>query len=311
MAHGGPDSLDDIEPFLGHIVKHRTGRPASPELVAIVKDRYAQIGGRSPLLTVTHAQAEALQQALNRETDRFRVYVGMRHWTPFIRETLRQIIDDKPDHLVAISMAPQYSRMSVGAYIQAARDALSDLKNGFSVSFVEHWHRQPLLLDGFSKKVREAMNAYPEPIRESIFLLFTAHSLPESILKDNDPYPVHLRETMEGVVKRLGTLMGADRYGFAYQSQGMTGATWLGPDVMDVVAKIASEGGPATASKRPLLIAPIGFVADHVEILYDIDIDYKKRAEAQGVMVQRIESLNATPLLIQALAATVYANLPV
>jgi ferrochelatase len=121
---------------------------------------------------------------------------------------------------------------------------------------------------------------------------------------------------MEGVIKRLGSLVGPDQYSFAYQSQGMTGATWLGPDVMEIVSKIASEDGPATAGgsatgeKRHLLIAPIGFVADHVEILYDIDIDYKKRANEQGVTVQRIESLNATPLLIQSLAATVYANLP-
>ncbi len=301
MAHGGPDCLDDIEPFLAHIVKHRTGAPPSKELVEIVKGRYAQIGGRSPLLEVTTAQATALQSALNKQTDRFSVYVGMRHWSPFIQETMQQIINDKPDHLVAISMAPQYSRMSVGAYIKSAKEALSDLKNSLSVSFVESWHTQPLLLDAFSKKVKEAILSYPESVTPS--LLFTAHSLPTSILAENDSYPIHLQETMEGVVNRLE--VAPDQYSFAYQSQGMSGGSWLGPDVMEIVAKMAADG------KKDLLISPIGFVADHVEILYDIDIDYKKRAEAQGVSIRRIESLNATPLLISALAATVHAHLPI
>ncbi len=303
MAHGGPDTLDDIEPFLTHIMSHRTTVPPSPELVATVKGRYALIGGRSPLLEITTQQAAALEKELNKRNDRFRVYVGMRHWSPFIKDTIRQIINDKPDHLIGISMAPQHSKMSVGAYIQVAKEGLacgggSDLP----VSFVTHWHHQPLLLDAFSKKIKEGILTFPEQDRPKVLLLFTAHSLPEKILAENDSYPTHLQETATGIMKRLGSLFSEGQWQFAYQSQGMSGGRWLGPTVEDVLNKVGLSH---------ILIAPIGFVADHVEILYDVDILYKEIAEKKGITLKRIASLNATPLFIQALAATVHAHLPI
>lgn len=304
MAHGGPDSLDDIEPFLGHIMGGHTSRPPSPEIVATVKSRYAMIGGRSPLLEITRQQANALELELNKKMNRFSVYVGMRHWTPFIHNTIQQVIGDQPAHLVAISMAPQYSKMSVGAYIQKAKEALSrEGGESLPTTFVQHWHTQPLLLDAFSKKVREGL--LTDPDQDSVFLLFTAHSLPESIRAENDSYPTHLQETVDGVVKRLGSLLAPDQWRFAYQSQGMRGGVWLGPDVAEVLATIAAEG-----RWKKVLIAPIGFVADHVEILYDIDILYKEIAEKKGITLRRIESLNVTPLFIQALAAVVHTHLP-
>jgi len=305
MAHGGPDSLDDIEPFLGHIMGGRGSSP-SPEIVATVKARYELIGGRSPLLAITTQQATALEQYLNQKTDRFTVYVGMRHWSPFIQETIQQIIKDKPSRLITISMAPQYSTMSVGAYIQAAQKGLISEGGGdIPATFVQHWHNQPLLLDAFSKKVKEGLSTYPEEDRASVFLLFTAHSLPESILADNDPYPVHLQETVDGVIKRLGPLLSPDQWQFAYQSQGMRGGVWLGPTVEAVLSTIEAAG-----RWKKVLIAPIGFIADHVEILYDIDILYKEIADKKGINLRRMESLNATPLFIQALAATVHTHLP-
>lgn len=300
MAHGGPDSLDDIEPFLGHIMK---GRVPSAEMIATVKDRYRQIGAKSPLLAITNQQAAALEAALNARGGKFRVYVGMRHWSPYIKDTVREILNEKPSHLVAISMAPQYARMSVGAYIEAVRGALSDLGGtGLSASFVPHWHTQPLLLDAFSKKVKSRIAAYSEPIRSSVSLVFTAHSLPESILAEGDPYPTHLQETMDGVVARLGALLPPQNISFAYQSRGMSGGKWLGPDMEDVIKNMADH--------RAILMAPIGFVADHVEILYDIDIYYKEMAKLKGITLDRIESLNTSPLFIHALAAVVHANLP-
>ena len=306
MAHGGPDSLDDIEPFLGHIMGGRTGAPPSQEIVATVKSRYAMIGGRSPLLEITTRQAAALEKELNKKADRFSVSVGMRHWSPFIKETLQQIIQNKPVSLVAISMAPQYSKMSVGAYIQKAKEALADACGShLPVAFVEHWHTQPLLLDAFAKKVREGFLTYPEDERGSVFILFTAHSLPESIRAEGDSYPTHLQETVDGVVKRLGSLLSSDQWRFAYQSQGMRGGVWLGPDVSEVLTELSADG-----RWKRILVAPIGFVADHVEILYDIDILYKEMAEKKGIALQRIESLNVTPLFIQALAATVHTHLP-
>lgn len=306
MAHGGPDSLDDIAPFLGHIMGGRGSTLPSPEIIATVKSRYAMIGGRSPLLEITTQQAAALSKELNKKTDRFSVYVGMRHWTPFIKETIQQIIMDKPESLVAISMAPQYAKMSVGAYIQKAKEALASAGGGdISTAFVEDWHNQPLLLDAFSKKVREGLLTYPEEDRASVFLLFTAHSLPESIRAENDPYPTHLQETVDGIVKRLGSLLSQDQWQFCYQSQGMRGGVWLGPTVEAVLARLEAQG-----RWKKILIAPIGFVADHVEILYDIDILYKEIAEKKGIALQRIESLNVTPLFIQSLAATVHTHLP-
>jgi len=306
MAHGGPDSLDDIEPFLGHIMGERGGASPSPEIIATVKSRYQLIGGRSPLLEITTQQAMALENELNKKADRFAVYVGMRHWSPFIKETIQQIIHDKPDYLVAISMAPQYSKMSVGAYIEAAQKALlSEGGADIPFTFVKHWHNQPLLLDAFSKKVKERLLTYSEADRADVFILFTAHSLPESIRADNDPYPTHLQETVDDVVKRLGSLVSQDQWQFAYQSQGMRGGVWLGPPVEDVLATLKAAG-----RWKQVLVAPIGFIADHVEILYDIDILYKEIAEKKGIALRRIESLNVTPLFIQALAATVHTHLP-
>jgi ferrochelatase len=306
MAHGGPDSLDDIEPFLGYIMGGHGAQP-SPEIIAAVKSRYQLIGGRSPLLEITTQQAAALEKELNKKTDRFSVYVGMRHWSPFIKDTLREIIMDKPEYLVAISMAPQYSKMSVGAYIEAAQKALLSEGGGdIPATFVRHWHNQPLLLDAFSKKVKEGLLAYPEADRADLFILFTAHSLPESIRADHDPYPTHLQETVDGVVKRLGSLVSPDQWRFAYQSQGMRGGVWLGPPVEEIFSAIEAAG-----RWKKILVAPIGFIADHVEILYDIDILYKGIAEKKGIQLRRTESLNVTPLFIQALAATVHTHLPI
>ncbi|MEK7702920.1 MAG: ferrochelatase [Nitrospirota bacterium] len=300
MAHGGPDALDDIEPFLGHIMK---GRVPSPEIVAIVKDRYRQIGGKSPLLTITRQQAEALEAELNHKTDAFRVYVGMRHWTPYIKDTLSSILDANPSCLVAISMAPQYSRLSVGAYIEAAKVGLYDLGGAVPVSFVRDWHTEPLLLDAFAKKLKKRLLEYSEAVREKVQVVFTAHSLPESIVAEGDLYPTHLQETMSGIVKRLGALLAPENIRFAYQSRGMSGGKWLGPDMEDVI-----KGATAPAH---ILMVPIGFISDHVEILYDIDILYKEMAKERGIELTRIESLNDSPLFISALAAVVHAHLPV
>ncbi len=320
MAHGGPDSLDDIEPFLRHIMKERV---PSPEVVAQIKERYRLIGGKSPLLEITRQQAAALDAELNKRAPRFQVYIGMRHWSPFIKDTVQQILQDQPAHLIAISLAPHYSKLSVGAYIQALKTAIADLcvlsvptskyfpkvmiTDDFSAAgsnlpttFVETWYDQPLLLDAFAKKVKEALAAYPEATRASVPILFTAHSLPERILAEGDPYPKELAATVAGIVQRLGPV----DHRFAYQSRGMIPGKWLGPEVDEVLNEMASRG------ERHLLIAPVGFVCDHVEILYDIDILYKQTAKEKGIELRRTESLNASPLFIQSLAAVVHAHLP-
>lgn len=298
MAHGGPDSLDDVEPILRHIMKERV---PSPDVIAQIKERYRLIGGKSPLLEIAQLQARALEAELNKKSPRFKVYIGMRHWTPFIKETVKQIIDDAPRQLIAISLAPQYSKLSVGAYIQTLKSALADAGSDLPVTAVERWHDQPLLLDAFAKKVKESLADYPEALRSTVPVLFTAHSLPERILAEGDPYPKELEETVAGIVKRLGPVSSR----FAYQSRGMSPGKWLGPEVDDVLSDLASKG------ERDILIAPVGFVSDHVEILYDIDILYKQTAQSKGIALRRTESLNASPLFIQALAAVVHANLPI
>ncbi len=298
MAHGGPDSLDDVEPILRHIMKERV---PSPEVIALIKERYRLIGGKSPLLEIAQQQAKALEAELNKRSPRFHVYVGMRHWTPFIKEAVKQILDDAPRHLIAISLAPQYSKLSVGAYIQTLKTALSDAGSDLPVTAVESWHDQPLLLDAFAKKVKEALAGYPDEIRSAVQILFTAHSLPERILSEGDPYPGELEGTVAGIVNRLGPVSSR----FAYQSRGMSPGKWLGPEVDDVLNDLASQG------ERDLLVVPVGFVSDHVEILYDIDILYKDTARSKGIELRRTESLNASPLFIQALAAVVHAHLPI
>jgi len=298
MAHGGPDSLDDVEPILRHIMKERV---PSPEIIAQIKERYRLIGGKSPLLEIARQQAHALELELNKKSSRFKVYVGMRHWTPFIKEAVKQLVDDPPRHLVAVSLAPQYSKLSVGAYIQTLKSALADAGSTLPVTAVESWHDQPLLLDAFAKKVKEALAGYPDEIRSKVPVLFTAHSLPERILAEGDPYPKELEGTVAGIVKRLGLTS----YRFAYQSRGMSPGKWLGPEVDDVINDLASKG------ERDLLVVPVGFVSDHVEILYDVDILYKNTARSKGIELRRTESLNASPLFIQALAAVVHAHLPI
>ncbi len=319
MAYGGPDSLADVEPYLLDV---RGGRPASPELVVAVRERYRLIGGRSPLLDLTRQQAAALESALNAEMLRpaphdrfayrhpfaalragseqsershFRVYVGMRHWHPYIHETLAQMAADGIRRLVAIPMAPHYSRLSVGAYIQKVEEARAALSTPLSVTYVESWHDEPLYLAALVEKVRVALARFPQDVRGQVPIIFSAHSLPQRILAEGDPYPQELLETVWGVVRQLEPVS----WRFAYQSAGGTPEPWLGPDVSAVLGDLATTG------HRHVLIAPIGFVCDHVEVLYDVDIQYRQQAQALGLHLERTESLNTSPLLIQALARLV------
>lgn len=305
MAYGGPASLDDVEPYLLDV---RGGRPTSPELVAEIKERYRRIGGRSPLLEITRAQAHALETRLNSDGRNFRVYVGMRHWHPYIREAVTQIIADKIAHVVALCMAPHYSRMSVGAYFEKLRAAQSELGAALDITFIESWHDHPLLIRAIVEQVQAALKRFPPssstplPVgegRDDVQIVFTAHSLPERILREGDPYDTQLRETARALAARLGLA----QWRFCYQSAGRSGEPWLGPPVEKVVVELADAG------QKNILVVPIGFVADHVEVLYDIDIEVKRLAEARGARLERTESLNTSPTLIEALADIVKSKL--
>ena len=277
MAYGGPDSLDDIDPYLLDV---RGGRPVSPQFAKEIHGRYALIGGRSPLKERTMAQAEALSKVMGRP-----VYVGMRHWKPYIAETLDAMRADGITHVTALAMAPQYSRMSVGAYRARVEESQQDIV----VKFVDSWHDHPLFLEAVAHRVRDAINGgKPE-------VIFTAHSLPERILRDGDPYHNEFLAGAEAVAR----LTGLSGYRWAYQSAGSTGEKWLGPEVRDVLNELRDEGA------REVLIVPIGFVCDHVEVLYDVDVLYRGHAEALGMKLTRTESLNDSPAFIRALAAIV------
>lgn len=282
VAYGAPLSLEDVEPYLLDV---RGGRPTSPEMVAAFRERYAAIGGRSPLLERTEAQALALAHALGDGTP---VYVGMRHWHPFIADTFEEIRSDGVERVVALALAPHFSTMSIGAYQRKIDDGRGDVE----VELVREWNRHPGFLDAVARHVRLGLEQFDLSIRDDVHILYTAHSLPERILDDDDPYVEQLKASVAGVAARIG-----DRHHhFAFQSAGQSGGPWLGPDAADVIASLAESG------TRHILVCPIGFVSDHLEVLYDVDIEYRRLAEDLGVELHRTPSLNDAPELVGALA---------
>lgn len=290
MAYGSPNSLEEVEPYFTHI---RGGRRPPPEAVEELRERYRRIGGRSGLLETTLAQAQGLETALNAISigQRWRVWVGMKHWKPFIDEAVSAIAQTGVERVICIAIAPHYSRMSVGSYIHAARSALE--KRGLEdlAVFVERWGSHPLFLRGMAAQVRKALEGWPA---EETFTLFTAHSLPERIRTWGDPYERELLESAAGVA-RVG---GLEHWGFAFQSASHTGEPWLGPDLLDVLAQVAQEGRFSR-----VLVCPIGFVSDNLETLYDLDIEARAHAERLGLAFRRVPCLNASPFLVDCLMA--------
>ncbi len=299
MAYGGPNSLDDIEEYLLDI---RGGRHTPRELVEEIRERYAAIGGKSPLLEITRAQAAALEKRLNELSDgsEYRVYVGMRHWYPYIKEAVAQIVEDGIVRVVALCMAPHYSRMSVGAYFRKVQEAQEDLGAKLNVTCVESWYDHPLFLQAIAERVRAGLQKFPPEARDDVKVVFTAHSLPAAVVEQGDPYDKQLRETARGVAELLGDI----DWLFSYQSAGASNAKWLGPRIEDVIVELAEAG------HKNILVAPIGFVADHVEVLYDIDIEARHTAGLAGARLERTESMNVTPLFIEALADIVRQHVP-
>jgi len=285
MAYGGPNSLEEVEPYLLDV---RGNRPTSQEIIHEVRERYRQIGGRSPILERTCDQANALEEALNERGQNFKVFVGMRHWHPFIDQALAEMPAAGIKKVVGLVMAPHYSRLSIGAYFKKIQAAGSSLE----IAPVERWHLLPGYLDALAGRVQSALQRFPADVRDKVPVIFTAHSLPERILEWNDPYADELNATVVELAKRLG----ANPYEFAFQSAAISNDPWLGPDAGEVIQRLASEG------RKHVLIAPIGFVCEHVEVLFDVDIVYKGQAESLGMQLERIEMLNTAPQMINGLA---------
>lgn len=288
MAYGGPDKLEDVAPYLMDV---RGGRSTSPAVVAEVRERYREIGGRSPILERTLAQASGLQDALDPEQKAFRLYTGMRHWHPYIKDVLAVMVSDGVDRAIGLVMAPHYSRMSVGVYYKKVDEAQSPIV----MRQIEQWHLLSGYLDTLAEYIRDALLRFPTEVRASVPIVFTAHSLPERILTWNDPYPKQLSATVVAVIERIGSC----QHYFAYQSAAMTPEPWLGPDISQVIGQLAEQG------HKHALIAPIGFVCEHVEILYDIDVVLQKQAHTLSLHLERIEMLNTAPAMINGLASLV------
>jgi ferrochelatase len=300
MAYGTPDSPGEVAAYYTHI---RGGRAPSAEAVKKLQRRYEIVGGRTPLLEITNAVRDGLERELNVGAsldDRYRVYVGMKHWHPFIRDVVQRMAEDGVTDLLALALAPHYSRMSVGGYHSAVTDALSSLRNPIAAHMVNSWHLHPGFISLIADRVRGTLDAWPVPDRASVVTIFSAHSLPERIRDWNDPYEQLLLETCHAVAARAGV----DNWRFAWQSAGETGEPWLGPDIGEMIADLQHDG------VRHVLSAPIGFVSDHLEILYDIDYEAQRRAEAYGVTLRRIPMPNADPAFIAVLASVVSEAAP-
>ena len=285
MAYGGPNSLDEVEPYLLDV---RGYRPTSPEIIHEVRERYREIGGHSPILEQTREQSSALESALNMNGQEFKAFVGMRHWHPYIKDTLTEMQAQGIQHAVGLVMAPHYSRMSIEAYFKKIAEAGSPIE----VAPILEWHLLPGYIDALVKRVCATMERFPADVRSQIPIIFSAHSLPERILEWNDPYPDQLRATVDAVIQRLGD----QPHDFAFQSAAISNEPWLGPDVSALIERYAKQG------QRNIISCPIGFVCEHVEVLYDIDIVYQKLAKSLGVRLERIEMVHTAPQMIAGLA---------
>ena len=304
LAHGAPDNLEDIPEFLLNV---RGGRPLPAVAVKEIMDRYEKIGGGSPLLRLTNLQACGLSTALNSRNGlqpqakdgSIPVFVGMRNWKPSIGDSVRHLAALGVRKIIAICLAPQNSRTSIGLYRERLREALERTAPVIPVDFVESWHDNPLLIAAFQEKISRALSQMEVEAGSAVPLILTAHSVPVRTIQAGDPYERQVRETATRVAEGLGL----KDWRVAFQSQGMTEEPWIGPTVELQIDRIAEAG------HRHVLICPVGFVSDHLEILYDIDVVFKEYGASRGIIVHRTESLNDSPLFVRSLETLVRSRL--
>ena len=290
MAYGTPDTADDVESYFTHI---RGGRRPSAEAVSKLRRRYEIVGGRTPLLDITMRLRDEVERELNASAKpkRFGVYVGMRHWKPFIADTVAHMRTSGVEEIVGIALAPHYSRLSVGAYRAALDEALAAAP--LPVRFVESWHVHPQFVELVAERIAMTLRSWSAPDRERVVTLFSAHSLPERIREWNDPYERQLLESCHAVAQRARI----DNWRFAWQSAGDTGEPWLGPDIVSTLRQLHGDG------VRDVLSVPVGFVSDHLEVLYDIDYEARQTAEELGMTLRRAPMPNADPAFARTIAA--------
>jgi protoporphyrin/coproporphyrin ferrochelatase len=296
MAYGTPNTKEEILPYYTDI---RRGKPPTPEQLAELTGRYEAIGGVGRLNQISIDQTQGvlceLAGAGLEDGVRYKVYGANRHWHPFIGEVVKQMAADGITQAVAIVLAPQGSKMSSGAYFERVDAANAELGNPIAFKQVFSWHLEPAFIEAEALKVTEAVAKFPEISRDRLPVIFSCHSLPERILTWNDPYPTHLREMGQAIAERTGL----KNVHYAYQSAGRTPEPWLGPDVRAKVRELAAAG------EKSVLVCSVGFISDHLEVLYDLDIELKQEAEQLGVHLERMGMLNDHPLLSQALAGVI------
>ncbi|MEW6087513.1 MAG: ferrochelatase [bacterium] len=288
LAFGGPVSSEEVEPF----IKNVTGGEIAPDKIQMVLERYKKIGGKSPLLEITQKQADLLQEMLNQNENRFLVFVGMRYWRPFIADTLKTIISNEIEKIIVLPMTPYYSRASTGGYYNDFLKSLSQSDKKADYIFIKNWHDHPLFIKAFTESIIEQKNKF---LNKDPEIIFSAHSIPEKFINEGDPYVSQIKETIEAVLKNTGLA----RWHLAFQSRGLSSMEWIGPEVSYVLEKIKNT------NKKDVLLVPIGFISDHIETLYDIDILYKNEASRLGLNFRRVPSLNTNPTFIKSLEGLV------
>ena len=294
MAYGGPASLDEIPGYLADI---RHGRPTSRDVVDEITENYRAIGGSSPLLAVSRRQLEALAAELG---EGFRCYLGMRHWSPWIEDVVGEMVEDGITDAVSVVLAPHFSALSVARYQHKVADGLVLARGRIHFEHVASYHDAPGLVTAFAARVQEGLARWPEEEHDRVHVVFSAHSLPERVLASGDPYGDQCHETARLVAERAG--LADDRCSWAYQSAGRTPEPWAGPDLGEHLEDLAARG------VRDVISVPVGFVSDHVELLFDVDVRAAGIARELGMRLERPLALNDDPVFISALAAVVRAR---
>lgn len=298
MAYGTPYKEGDIERYYTHI---RHGRKPSPEMLEDLKRRYEAIGGISPLAKITIEQAEQLHKHLNEVQNEieFKLYIGLKHIEPFIEDAVKQMHEDGIEEAVSIVLAPHFSTFSVKSYNGRAKEEAEKLGN-LQITSVESWFNEPKFIQYWAEEVKETFDEMTSEEKNHAVLIVSAHSLPEKILQFGDPYPDELQKTADLIAEKAGV----KNYALGWQSAGNTSEPWLGPDVQDLTRELYESNG-----YKAFVYTPVGFVADHLEVLYDNDYECKVITEELGVKYYRPEMPNAQPLFIDAMATVVMNKL--
>jgi ferrochelatase len=294
MAYGTPYKLEDLERYYTHI---RRGRRPSPELIEELRNRYEAIGGISPLSRITSEQAEKLEKRLNELQNEieFKMYLGLKHIEPFIEDTVKQMHEDGIEEAVSIVLAPHFSSFSVKSYNDRVKEEAEKL-GGPRFTTVESWYDEPKFIDYWAEKVKQIYEQMPEDEKRDSVVIFSAHSLPEKILQSGDPYPHQLQETADFIAEQAGI----KTYTVGWQSAGKTPEPWLGPDVQDLTRDLAKE-----RHYKAYVYVPVGFVCEHLEVLYDNDIECKRVTDEVGANYYRPEMPNAKENFIDALSTVI------